>query len=105
MNSLTRKAGICLILVAFVFSLLGSALQAASKQELFELGKNIKQTKSQISNLQTELHKLNEEGGPQAQEQAQVIMAQIKELKEQLKGMEKSLEQLKNGNEVDLGAN
>lgn len=104
MSSLIRKSGICLILVAFVFSMIGSALHAASKHELFELSKNIKQTKSQISNLQAELRKLNEEGGPQAQEQAQVIMAQIKELREQLKGMEKNLEHLKNGTAVELEA-
>lgn len=97
MSSLIRKNGICLILVAFVFSLLSSALFATTKHEMFELSQQIKNVKGQIRDLHSELHKLNEEGGPDAQEKAQIIMSQICELKERLRTMEKNLEQLKKG--------
>ncbi|MDD3146492.1 MAG: hypothetical protein PHD82_04240 [Candidatus Riflebacteria bacterium] len=95
MSSLTRKHGICLILVAFIFSLVGSALHAVTKHEIFELSRQIKAKKAEIASLQAELRKLNEEGGPDAQEKAQIIMEQIRELREQLNELNKNLEKLK----------
>lgn len=97
MNSLTKKHGICLILLAFVLSFIGSSLQAATKQEMYQLGKEIKSTQTQISSLYAELRKLNEEGGPDSQEKAQLIMDHIQELKERLARMQKSLDQMKKG--------
>ncbi len=95
MSSLIRKHGICLILAAFVFSLIGSALHAVTKHEIFELSQQIKAKKAEITSLQAELRKLNEEGGPEAQEKAQIIMEQISELREQLRVLNKNLDELK----------
>ncbi|HMM58509.1 MAG TPA: hypothetical protein PKC25_00095 [Candidatus Rifleibacterium sp.] len=95
MSSFNRKSWLCLILLAFVFSLTGSTLLAVTKHQIFELSQQIKQKQSQVNKLYAELRKLNEEGGPEAQEKAQVIMAEIVELKEQIGELQRNLEQLK----------
>lgn len=95
MSSLSRKNGICIILFAFVLSLIGSALHAASKHEIYQLSQQIKQKQNQINTLYAELRKLNEEGGPEAQEKAQIVMAQICELKQELGELQKDMQKLK----------
>lgn len=92
--TVTRN-GICLILVAFVFSFLASALSAATKTEIYELSQKIKQKQAKITTLYAELRKLNEEGGPEAQEKAQIIMEQIKALREEVTILKKNLNQIK----------
>ncbi len=95
MSSFNRKSWLGLILLAFVFSLTGSTLFAVTKHQIFELSQQIKQKQSQVNKLYAELRKLNEEGGPEAQEKAQVIMAEIVELKEQIGELQRNLEELK----------
>ncbi len=90
-----KRNGICLILVAFVFSLFTCSLAAATKTEIYELSQQIKQKQTQITSLYAELRKLNEEGGPDAQEKAQIIMEQIKVLREDVARLKKNLDQIK----------
>ncbi|MFZ5952292.1 MAG: hypothetical protein ACOYXC_16435 [Candidatus Rifleibacteriota bacterium] len=96
MNNLINKRSICIALVLFVFALCGSMLQAASKHEMFEVGQKISELNQKITEAYEELRKLNEEGGPEAQEQAQVIMMQIKEMKEDVKTLKAVLDNMKN---------
>lgn len=97
MKNYCNRKSICIILTLFVFSMVGSLLQAAvNKQQLFEIGQQIRELNEKISEAYEELRKLNEEGGPAAQEQAQLIMMQIKEMKEDLKTLKAVQENMKN---------
>ncbi|GAB4282364.1 MAG: hypothetical protein Kow0029_27900 [Candidatus Rifleibacteriota bacterium] len=82
-RNFTRRSA-WLVLTLFVFTMLGSALFSATKQEIFEVSNQIKALKHEIKLAYAELRKLNEEGGPEAQEQAQLIMEHIKIMKEDL---------------------
>ncbi|GEM_PF-1346249 len=95
MISFSRKNAICVVLFAFVLSLIGNVLYAASKHEIYQLSQRIKQKQTQIDNLYAELRKLNEEGGPESQEKAQIVMAQICELKKELAELHKNMQKLK----------
>lgn len=96
MNTLINKRNIGLVLVLFVFAMVSSLLQAASKQEMYEVGQQISELNAKIKVAYEELRRLNEEGGPNSQEQAQVIMMQIKDMKEDLKTLKSVLDNMKN---------
>lgn len=96
MKNLVSKKSIATVLVLFVFTLFGSMLQAATKHEMFEVGQEIRELNQRITLAYEELRKLNEEGGPEAQEQAQLIMSEIKEMKADLKTLKAVLENMKN---------
>lgn len=96
MNSLTSK-GYTKIALIVAFVLCCGLLQAVTKNDIFEAGHKISALKKQISKAYEELRILNEEGGAHAQEQAQVLMDEISEMKEELAVLEKSLESMKSG--------
>lgn len=96
MNTLINRKNIWLVLTLFVFAMVGSILQAATKQEMFEVGQEIREIQAGIKVAYEELRKLNEEGGPDSQEEAQIIMQQIKEMKEDLRTMKAVLDNMKN---------
>lgn len=96
MNFFTSKSFVKVALIV-VFSLCCGLLQAVSKNDLFEAGQKISALKKQISKAYEELRILNEEGGEHSQEQAQILMDEIREMKEELTVLEKSLESMKNG--------
>lgn len=95
MKPLISKSGIGLMILAFVFCLFGT-VASASKLEMYELGERIRVLQGKIDVAYEELRKLNEEGGEQAQEQAQLIMGMIKEMKAEKQVLQKNLEKLKN---------
>jgi septal ring factor EnvC (AmiA/AmiB activator) len=97
MKSLVSKNSIFLMVMVFLFSFVASMASAVNKQEMFELGERIRVLQNRITDAYEELRKLNEEGGDQAQEQAQIVMAQIKEMKIELQKLQKNLEKLKKG--------
>ncbi len=89
MKSLVSKNSIFLMVMVFLFSFVASMASAVNKQEMFELGERIRVLQNRITDAYEELRKLNEEGGDQAQEQAQIVMAQIKEMKIELQKLQK----------------
>ncbi|EKD83142.1 MAG: hypothetical protein ACD_39C00861G0001 [uncultured bacterium] len=97
MKSLTRRSFLAVALLVMVFSLCSGLLEAVTKQDLFEVGERIKELKKQITAAYEELRVLNEEGGEHSQEQAQLIMAQIKEMKAELSVLEQSQASMKSG--------
>lgn len=97
MKSFTRKNCLAVALLVVAFSFCSGLLEAVSKHDIFEVGERIKELKQQISAAYEELRVLNEEGGEHSQEQAQVIMAQIKEMKAELGVLEQSLASMKSG--------
>lgn len=97
MKSLTRRNLSATVLLAMVFAFCGGLLHANSKHEMFEASEKIMRLKAEIHSAYEELRLLNEEGGEHSQEQAQIIMAQIKELKAMLKILEESLDSMKKG--------
>ncbi len=96
MKSLTSKNFVKVALIV-VFSLCCGLLQAVTKNDIFEASHKVSALKKQISKTYEELRILNEEGGEHSQEQAQILMAEIREMKEELAVLEKSLESMKNG--------
>jgi len=97
MKSLTSKSLLAVVLLAVAFVFCSGLLEAASKHDIFEVGEKIKVLKQKINTAYEELRVLNEEGGEHSQEQAQVIMAQIKEMKEELCVLEQSMASMKSG--------
>lgn len=95
MKPLISKSGIGLMILALVFCLFGT-VASASKLEMYELGQRIRELDVKIEAAYEELRKLNEEGGEQAQEQAQLVMAMIKEMKAEKQVLQKNLDKLKN---------
>jgi septal ring factor EnvC (AmiA/AmiB activator) len=85
------------VVIIVLFTLCCGMLQAASKHDIFETSQKIKTLKKQIDQAYVELRKLNEEGGEHAQEKAQLLMAEIREMKSELSVLEQSLENMKNG--------
>lgn len=96
MISLINRSGIGLLVLSLVFCLFGS-MASASKLEIYELSQRIREVQTKIDQAYEQLRKLNEEGGEQAQEEAQLLMALIKELKAEKQGLEKSMDKLKKG--------
>lgn len=96
MKSLTSRNFVKVALIV-VFSLCCGLLQAVTKNDIFEASHKVSALKKQISKAYEELRILNEEGGEHSQEQAQILMAEIREMKEELAVLEKSLESMKNG--------
>ncbi|OGK11544.1 MAG: hypothetical protein A2W80_17015 [Candidatus Riflebacteria bacterium GWC2_50_8] len=86
---------VALLVVAFSFC--SGLLEAVIKHDIFEVSARIKELKQKISAAYEELRILNEEGGEHAQERAQVIMAQIKEMNAELTVLEQSLASMKSG--------
>jgi tRNA uridine 5-carbamoylmethylation protein Kti12 len=102
MKSFCRNSGIILILVVFAMSIFAPASASAiGKQKIYELSKQIKELDVQIKEAYAELRRLNEEGGPDAQIKAQVLMQQIKEMRKEqdfLKEQLKEAKKIKNNN-------
>ncbi len=96
MKSLTRKSFAMVVLVV-VFSLCCGLLQAVTKHDIYETSQKIKELQQQIDKAYAELRLLNEEGDEQSQEQAQLLMAEIREMQAELNVLKKSLESMKNG--------
>lgn len=90
------KRSIWLVLTIFIISMLGSAVQAASKQEMYEVSQKIKQLNEKVKQAYIELRKLNEEGGPEAQIKAQKLMKQIKGYKADIYTLKAVLKNMKN---------
>ncbi|PKL46022.1 MAG: hypothetical protein CVV42_17925 [Candidatus Riflebacteria bacterium HGW-Riflebacteria-2] len=86
-----------MVVLVVVFSLCTGLLQAVSKHDIYEAGQRIKELQQSIDKAYEELRLLNEEGGEQSQEQAQVLMAEIREMKAELTVLKKSLESMKSG--------
>ena len=97
MKSLNRKSVLAIALLAVAFSLCSGLLEAVTKHDLFEVSERIKELKQRINAAYEELRILNEEGGEHAQERAQVIMSEIKEMKAELSVLEQSLASMKSG--------
>jgi septal ring factor EnvC (AmiA/AmiB activator) len=97
MKSLTRRSILAIALLAVAFSFCTGLLEAATKHDIFETSERIKELNQKISAAYEELRVLNEEGGEHAQEQAQLIMAEIKEMKAELSVLEQSLASMKSG--------
>jgi septal ring factor EnvC (AmiA/AmiB activator) len=86
-----------MLVLVVVFSLCSGLLQAVTKHDLYEVSQKIKELQQRIDEAYAELRLLNEEGGEQSQEQAQVLMAEIREMQAELNVLKKSLESMKNG--------
>lgn len=97
MKSLIIRNGIGLLVLTLVFCLF-SSVASASKLEMYEIGERIKELDMKIDRAYEDLRKLNEEGGAAVQEEAQVIMSLIKEMKAEKQALQSSLAKLKNGN-------
>ncbi|MGM0600501.1 MAG: hypothetical protein ACQETH_11885 [Candidatus Rifleibacteriota bacterium] len=93
--SVTKKT-IWLVLTIFIISMLGSAVQAASKHEMYEVSQKIKQLNEEIRLAYIELRKLNEEGGPEAQVEAQKLMEKIQGHKADVYTLKAVLKNMKN---------
>lgn len=83
-------------LMVFAFVILSAmvltvAVEAAGQND--EVTKQIIALRNEIKGLQRTLRQLNEEGGEEAQDQAQKIMERICELQERLAQLEERLQQ------------
>lgn len=86
-----------MLVLVVVFSLCSGLLQAVTKHDIYEVSQKIRELQQRVDEAYAELRLLNEEGGEQSQEQAQVLMAEIREMQAELKVLKKSLESMKNG--------
>ena len=86
--SIASKKSFTLLVLTFVFALFTGSLHAVTKHEMYEVGKKIKEKQAIETKLYSELRKLNEEGGANAQEKAQLIMSEINEIKKEIKELE-----------------